>query len=164
MLALLPLLVFLLTVLVGIGRVGPKQAPAGRRTALFLAAAAWGTWLALSSEALSALNQLTPAGLMAAWLLAAALLGLPASRRAVVSGARVAWAEINALRTWDAFEKLLLGGLILEALLLLAVAWAAPPNTNDAMQYHLARVMHWLQIGSLALFRGGLLQVTVDGP
>jgi len=150
MLALLPLLVFLLTVLVGIGRVGPKQAPAGRRTALFLAAAAWGTWLALSSEALSALNQLTPAGLMAAWLLAAALLGLPASRRAVVSGARVAWAEINALRTWDAFEKLLLGGLILEALLLLAVAWAAPPNTNDAMQYHLARVMHWLQNGSLA--------------
>lgn len=151
MLALLPPLVLLLAVLVGLGRFGPKQAPAGWRTALFLAAAAWGTWLALSSEALSALNQLTSSGLMAAWLLAAAvLLGLPASRRAVVSGARVARAEIKALRTWDAFEKLLLGGLILEALLLLAVAWTAPPNTNDAMQYHLARVMHWLQNGSLA--------------
>ena len=151
MLALLPLLVFLLTVLVGIVRVGPKQAPAGRRTALFLAAAAWGTWLALSSEALSALNQLTPAGLMATWLLvAAALLVLPAPRRAVVAGARGAWAEIKALRNWDGFEKVLLGGLLLEALLLLAVAWAAPPNTNDAMQYHLARVMHWLQNASLA--------------
>lgn len=151
MLALLPLLVLLLAVLVGIGRSGSNRVLAGRRTALFLVAAVWGTWLALSSEVLSVLNQLRPAGLMAAWLLAAvALLGLPASRRAVVGGARAAWAAIKALRTWDAFEKLLLGGLILEAFLLLAVAWAAPPNTNDAMQYHLARVMHWLQNGSLA--------------
>lgn len=151
MLALLPPLVLLIAVLAWIGWSDPNHAPAGRRTAIFLAAAAWGTWLALSSEVLSALNQLTQAGMMVAWLLAAAaLLGLPVLRQAVVAGARVAWAAIQTLQDWDTFEKLLLGGLILEALLLLAVAWTAPPNTNDAMQYHLARVMHWLQNGSLA--------------
>lgn len=151
MLALLPLLVLLLTACVWIGLIGPNGEPAHRRSVLMLAATIWGTWLAVSSEILSALDGLSRGGLLAAWLLAAGvLLGVPALRRAALPGLRAMLAEIKAVRAWGWFEKLLLGGLLLEALLLLAVAWAAPPNTNDAMQYHLARVMHWLQNGNLA--------------
>ena len=32
------------------------------------------------------------------------------------------------------------------------VAWIAPPNTNDALQYHLSRVAHWAQQASLEHF------------
>ncbi|TLN09848.1 hypothetical protein FDZ74_11310, partial [bacterium] len=151
MLALLPLIVLLLTGLALVGRADTTRGAAYRRRALFLAAAAWGIWLAVSSEILSLAGQLNRAGLSIVWLLAAVvILSVPALRMAVVKGVRDIFAAVKTVRGWSGFEKLLLGGLVLEALLLLAVAWMAPPNTNDAMQYHLSRVMHWLQNGSLA--------------
>lgn len=146
-LGLLPLFVLLLLWLAILG----NAAGLPHRQAFLVAAAAWGAWLALASELLGAFRWITFAGLLAAWLLPLALLlVLPGLRRAIGRGKERARAALAAVRGWSWFEKALLGGLLLEALLLLVIAWLAPPNTNDAMQYHLARVMHWLQDGSLA--------------
>ncbi len=146
-LALLPLITLLLAWLAILG----KAESLGRRQAFFDAAAIWGAWMVLASEGLGAIHQLHFTGLLIAWLLPLALLlGLPGLRRSIWRGKERAFAAIRSARAWTGFEKTLLGGLMLEALLLLVIAWLAPPNTNDAMQYHLARVMHWLQDGSLA--------------
>ncbi|GAP13797.1 hypothetical protein LARV_01552 [Longilinea arvoryzae] len=146
-LAFLPPSVLLLIWLAIPGKTGRT----GQRRAFFYAAAIWGTWLALASELLGAFHQLRFTGLLIVWLLPLALLlGLPGLRHSIWRGKDRVLMGIRSVRDWTAFEKCLLGGLILEALLLLAIAWMAPPNTNDAMQYHLARVMHWLQDGSLA--------------
>jgi hypothetical protein len=47
----------------------------------------------------------------------------------------------------ESLVLILLAGLLL---LLFAVAWVVPPNTPDSLLYHMARVVHWAQNGSLA--------------
>ncbi len=151
MLAILPPFILLLTWLVLLGWNQRLLYDISGRLALFLAAAVWGAWLALSSELLGWLHAISFAGLLAAWLLPLVfILAVPGLRRALWRGKDQLLASLYSLRQRSRLETLLVVGLALEAGLLLVVAWMAPPNTNDAMQYHLARVMHWLQDGSLA--------------
>jgi hypothetical protein len=153
MFALIPPIVLVLVWLALQGASSQPGFPIHRRFVLFFTLAAWGGWLALASELLSILHRIDLAGLISIWLLPLALLlGLPGLRRAIWRGTSELIAGVRLTNRWMWQEKLLLGGLAFEALLLLVIAWIAPPNTNDAMQYHLARVMHWLQNGSLAYY------------
>ncbi len=153
MFVVIPPTVLVLVWLAFLGASGQHGFPIHRRFVSFFALAVWGTWLALASELLSILRRIDFAGLLALWLLPLALLlGLPGLRRAIWRGKDEFFAAVKRTKSWFWQEKMLLGGLALEALLLLVIAWIAPPNTNDAMQYHLARVMHWLQDGSLAFY------------
>ncbi len=43
----------------------------------------------------------------------------------------------------------LLLSVVFYVLILLLIALLSPPNTNDSLQYHLSRVAHWAQQGSL---------------
>lgn len=151
MFAVIPIIVLALLYLALLGALEQPGFPIHRRFVLLFALAAWGSWLALASELLSLLHRIDFAGLLTLWLLPLALLlGLPGLRRAIWRGKDEFIAAVRRISRWVWQDKLLLGGLAIEALLLLVIAWIAPPNTNDAMQYHLARVMHWLQNSSLA--------------
>jgi len=43
----------------------------------------------------------------------------------------------------------LIFGLVCLLVLLAVVAWRSPAGTTDSLQYHMSRVMHWVQQGSL---------------
>ncbi|MDQ3441291.1 MAG: hypothetical protein M3478_13170, partial [Planctomycetota bacterium] len=116
-----------------------------RRVALILAAIGWTTYLLAVTEILSLAQLLKPIPLACAWgallVTLAVLTRRATARRDVVSDA---WRRY--LR-----EPIAIGlTVILAALLVVAIV--APPNTWDAMTYHMSRVAHWSQNGSVATF------------
>jgi hypothetical protein len=55
-----------------------------------------------------------------------------------------------ALRQLDLDTRLSIASILFVILGVGLIAIIAPPNTWDAMNYHMSRVMHWMQNGSLA--------------
>jgi hypothetical protein len=114
--------------------------------AFLLAATFWAAIAISLAELLSAFEAVAFGPLAAAW----------AAVDAILFG--VAWAVWRSRRPRVTFHRpdltrldlLLLAILGVYALALAAVAWAAPPNNVDSLQYHMARVVHWAQQGSLA--------------
>jgi len=131
------------------GRAG--LAPAGGwRGAFITAVTVWWAFLALITELLGAFQALHFGWVLAAWLSALAALVLWGWRSRLW---RRGWNELSAaIRARTALgHRLAAGGLIAVSLLaLLAAVLLAPPNTNDSLAYHMPRVMHWIQNGSLA--------------
>lgn len=115
-------------------------------TVLGLAVAA-GAWTALTSEVLSAFRALERGWVAVLWLLPAAALTVLLVRRL-----RVAWTASPGTFPRDALGWLCLVIVAIDSLILLLVALAAPPNTNDSLQYHLSRVAHWAQQRSLLFY------------
>ena len=149
---LLPLLTFLLLclVLAGQEREENEPEPAWQVVAL-QAALLWGALLALLTDGLSLLTGLNRLGLSLGWGAALAGLALVGWRGGRL---RTGWARLRSglggLGKLPRSEQAILAAVGGLALALLAVALMAPPNTNDSMRYHMARVMHWQQNQSLA--------------
>lgn len=137
-LAALPLLGLALFVWIARARSGDW------RVAALHGATAWGAAIVAVTEGLGAIERLTPWGIAGAWIavdVAAIALALRAGRGAPRDPERLA--------IWD---RLLLGGAGVVVLLVGVVAVLAPPNTWDAMQYHVPRVVHWLQNRTVAFY------------
>jgi general stress protein CsbA len=125
----------------------------GWRRSFLRAALAWGIWLVISTEALSLIKALTPIGLSLAWLTLALfcagwlVLRLRKGfslRRPVLDGLRK---PINAV---------MMVVIIIIFVLTMVVAWFAPPNTFDSLNYHMSRVAHWAQNHSVAHYPSGM--------
>jgi hypothetical protein len=97
----------------------------------------FGAALALLTEVLGALRLLRPLPLLLCW----APLALLAVRRARLPGFR---------RT--AFEWFSAAALVLMAVLLAVLALRYPPNSADALAYHMPRVVYWAQSASVDFF------------
>lgn len=145
MLILLPAAVYLLFYLLFQRRLACSPS---RRVNLLLAALAWALTLTLLTELLSLFSALRPFPLAVAWgvvLLAAlaAFLRLPSRPVQIAAAlpAPLSWIE----KTWLAGMAAVLGLTLLIALL-------AAPNNWDSMVYHLSRVAHWAQNGTVAFY------------
>lgn len=101
------------------------------------AAVAAGALLVVITEVLGLFLLLVPVAVMVCWLLALPAVLYFASRR---------WPAIGRLE-WFAISP-----LAAIAALLAWIAWLAPPNTHDAMAYHLPRVVYWVQHASVENF------------
>ena len=121
------------------------------RLAIIKAVVACGAYLICAVETLSVFKALSPWGINNAWVFfLTACVGwvfvtLRKGRNA---------AELLAITGWRPrlSHLLVLGGLGLlawEAFYLVQSALLAPPNSWDAMTYHLPRALHWLEQGSL---------------
>ncbi len=108
--------------------------------------------LVAATEILSLFDAVTLFGLSAVWLLVIFFVGA------------MAWRSNRQGKPWrmpivnwpDRFWLWLVDGMILFILLTtFAVAVAAPPNTADSLVYHLPRMAHWAQNGSVAHFPAG---------
>ena len=107
----------------------------------------WGSLVALATEGLSLFRALSPTGIAVLW--AASLLGIGSvgwSKGWLLQGARQCR---DVLRSLDRLEWILTAGFSLILGALFVVAYLAPANTSDSLQYHMTRVVHWAQNQSI---------------
>lgn len=139
---LLGLLPFLVLVLLAIGC--PGNSPRGSHC-LINALLLWGVALVALTEGLSLLHALTPVVVTAVWLAVTAGMIAWLVRKRVSLRGRVAAAR----EFLSAHGGLVLaGGAVIGTVTLFTLLISAP-NYWDALTYHLPRVMHWAQQGSV---------------
>ena len=116
----------------------------GIREALLRAALLFGAIVALATEVLSLFDALTAAKVTVVWLMLAATVGTTAIlARARTSAPRSTTEGRSSIPLLSVLAcATILGGT-------LVVAVMAPPNYADALSYHMGRVAHWIQAGSV---------------
>ena len=125
----------------------------GWRRVFLRASLLWGAWLVFIVEILSFFHAVTPMGLVAMWFL---LLGV--STVWLINR----WRKGLLLRrpdlSWGRKPGFLLMALALATIFVVIglVAWFAPPNTFDSLNYHMSRVAHWAQNHSVAHYANGM--------
>jgi hypothetical protein len=149
-LSVLPIGGFALLVLAFVGR------GVGGCAALLAASTVWGGLVALLTETLSVRRALSPGMLAAAWLSldVAVLIDVTRHRRALAEALRAGWrARLDMRRAGlGAGHLALLSAVGLVVVLVGLTAIVSPPNTWDAMQYHMPRLVHWLEHRSVAFY------------
>ena len=148
MLTVLPCLAFILLWLLFAGGETPVPEMATRwRRAFLLALVTWATNLILVLEGLSLVDGIRQAPLAAAWVVIVACLAAWCQRRGLF---RIAVARVRACRLdLTPVEGVLAAGIAAVCATLFVVAVVSPPNNVDSLLYHMARVAHWAQNGSL---------------
>jgi hypothetical protein len=103
--------------------------------------------LTILTELLSLVRALTPFAIATAWLiLCLPLLAVVIRERSIPAFAT------QASRAWHLLSRLDRSLLILLGLVCavpFGIAAISPPNNVDSFLYHMSRVMHWAQDGSL---------------
>ena len=69
-------------------------------------------------------------------------------------GRRSSFRKLSRPDGW--LDWILLGGIVLYLAMTAFVAYLAPPNTFDSLNYHMARVAHWVQDQSIRHYLTGL--------
>jgi Dolichyl-phosphate-mannose-protein mannosyltransferase len=129
----------------------------GWRAAIIGAATVWGIVVVLITELLSLPRELTRMNLTLAWL---AVDGVALVCAWWVAPHKVMMKELlrygerscQVLTSLMTTRMLWLWGLGAIVLLVAIVALLSPPNTTDAMTYHMPRVMYWMQQRSVAFY------------
>ena len=154
MLLLLPLLAFALVFLLALGeRLGMLADESDPRGPFILALIGWGTLAVAFSEGLGVLGLVRQLPLALAWLgISLSMLAIGV-RRGSLRRAVLALRGLNIPRRGRETGPLV--GIAVLVGLLLAIALIAPANNVDSLQYHMSRVMHWAQNGSLRHYATG---------
>lgn len=145
---LLPALAFpLLVVLIGTLATSRSEDSGGWERPFLLAAPLWGGVLVAILELLGSISAIRQGFLTLGWLLVDA--GLAGAVLILVRrrGRQAIWRPARPrLTSGEWVFVAMLGSLLLG---LLAVGLAAPSNNGDSLLYHMARIVHWAQNGSL---------------
>lgn len=117
------------------------------RTAVLASAIVWGTILTIATELLSLIHMITFETLLAVWLITAAVF------ISLLLFNRESRTQTNR-RTQELGGRIqpLIPAISLLMVVTAYIAWIAPPNNYDSMTYHMSRVMHWIQNGSVLHF------------
>ena len=154
--ALLPIIAFLLIFLTLI-----KRFPIwGIRKSYLRAIAIVGVFIVLTTEALSLVNAIHKGILTVAWLGLGIILLIPLVR-AYLTG-ELAHFQIPAFPRLH--QRILIALVFLVIITTGFIAWVAPPNTWDSLNYHMARVAHWAQQGSVAHYASGVKNQILMSP
>ncbi len=144
-LIVLPVTAYTLLTLVFAQKAGSKSISAGLIKAhlvVFL-------FIAISTEALSAIQAITFPAILTAWLafLLACSVFAGLRRYKIRQGLAV-----SVWRPTAPLEWVLVGALVFILVATLVTGFLYPPNTWDSMAYHMPRVVHWISNGSVAFY------------
>lgn len=118
----------------------------------------WGTGVLVSTEFLSLFHAIGFWEIFIFWMMVLALSVIYISKKwrqlSVKEFLHPAKGQKNpgAGRSWPFLEKVFFNRIIFFSICLGVIALLAPPNTWDAMSYHMSRVMHWIQDHSVAYY------------
>lgn len=136
----------LLPILCGILLIFPLRGPDGVRAGMLRAMTLFGIAVTVLTELLSLVHAIRQTALAAGW-------GVLVLAAAFACWRRRAQPPVPGLR-WRVVAPLIPLGIL--AGLTLIVAVAAPPNTWDAINYHLGRVLQWSQHGDVGFYRSNV--------
>jgi 4-amino-4-deoxy-L-arabinose transferase-like glycosyltransferase len=148
MVLILPLAYISILLAVGNSRLGTDWRRAALRAAML-----WMAYLVLLTEVLSLLKAITHTGLFFGWLLPIIAAGFFLWQR-FKRGEKILFPKIARPDGW--LDWILLGGIVFYLAMTAVVAFRAPPNTFDSLNYHMARVAHWVQNQSIRHYLTGL--------
>lgn len=118
------------------------------RGGILAAATLWGVYVTATAEILSVQHRLTQSALSLAWLgLCLAIVvfaNLPSQRLRPTAATIQARTSPAGFSTRDKASLNLLAGVGLVIFLVGVTAFFCPPNTWDAMDYHMPRVVQWI--------------------
>ena len=147
MLILLPSAAFITLFLILLGSDKSKTIRRDWRWSFLGSMVLWGALVVLVTEILSISGQIHKIGLALSW---STVLGGSLVYGIASGSFSRARAQVSYLLENIAGKPLIgLVGLFLLVTLLLTVAWVSPVNNNDSLLYHMSRVAHWAQNGSL---------------
>jgi hypothetical protein len=107
----------------------------------------WGTLVALSTEVMGFFHAIDRQSMVVFWVVVLAVnLGL------ILRNRRAIWRKFQKPQVDGALAWGMLGVIVIYLGITFLVAIIAPPNTNDSMQYHMSRVMHWIVNRSVDFF------------
>lgn len=113
------------------------------RRAAVITSVLWTTGLVIMTELLSLVDAVIFTVFTTTWL-AVALLLLFMTIRFKVGTASITFIKSAFYQKSDLAELLLFGGSVIIVGLIGIIALVAPPNTHDAMSYHMPRIVHWM--------------------
>jgi hypothetical protein len=119
------------------------------REACLFSSTAWGTAVVLITEGLSIFNQLTFSGLTISWLFFDIIAGSILLNKVIRAGFKPIRLQFSQLQR---FEYMITAGILIIILTTGLIALVAPPNSFDSMNYHMSRIMHWIQDRNVAPF------------
>ncbi|MBK8147066.1 MAG: glycosyltransferase family 39 protein [Acidobacteria bacterium] len=118
-------------------------------------------FITLATECLSFFGILNIYAVASFWFVSATVVILLIRRHFVQSVRAFGECVWSGLRTASFFPSVIIGLILLVTLL---IALASPPNTYDSQTYHLARVAHWIQNGSVAHYPTVILRQLYQPP
>jgi hypothetical protein len=137
----------------------------GIREGLVKAALLFGASVVGVTELLSYFDAFTRTAVAALWALVAVALAWHLVRKS--DRPRIGDAAVRLKSVWDGASPLARFAAGAAAFLLagtLTVALAAPPNTWDAMTYHMARVSAWIQHANVAFYPTSIIRQNYQTP
>lgn len=148
MVLILPLAYLGILFTVGNSRFGTDWRQATLRAALL-----WMAYLVFLTEFLSVFDTITATSILIGWLIPIILSGIYLWR-VYKAGGKIRLPKMDRPEGW--LDWALLGGIFFYLGMTALVAFLAPPNTFDSLNYHMARVAHWVQDQSLRHYVTGL--------
>lgn len=137
-----------------------RPAPSWRKS--FLSASlVWGLLLVAITEFLSLFGQISFGAVLGLWIVSV-VVGVICFIR--VGGGLKRSSMRSPLAGVSRFELSLLAGVVIIAATVGMIAWISPPNNWDSLTYHMSRVVHWIQNGSVANYPTNILRQLHQNP
>lgn len=131
------------------------------RNSFLSASLVWGLLLVAITEFLSLFGQISFSAVLGLWI-ASVVVGVICFIR--VGGSMPESSIRSLVGGLSRFELSLLAGVVIIAGTVGMIAWISPPNNWDSLTYHMSRVAHWIQNGSVANYPTNALRQLHQNP